>query len=827
MDTSQTGMSCARQKNTIICEGQDVQSVNIFLKGKAEIYMSAVDTNESKSKSEILDQSFKLFDLGQNTFLGVNDILLLGKYNFSCCASEESGIYSFPVSNKPQLKALIGSNKDYGAFMAASVSILISNTYSALLKIGEFTKNLAVLTDNLAIYLWYYKINQAASYTPNGAFFTLAMDNYQKLQEAAFAFPSGFAKDFFEQDHSDLMEADYVFSGDVDISRVEYFKHLMNVPSDTCKTFFTADKVITEYYLQDASNCLYDLQNSIRSVLGELNSRLNVLYSDNGDCIFTEYVKTAFAIMKSGADSSILINIIGYISSRIKALVSVLENEYMHSIYIDLERIDNVFEQLISFKELPVSGNSNSVELSDSFGEGINQELSNSAQKIVEYSDLPKKQADQFLENLRTYSRVKGHSTQDPGIRKIISDITADFFIIYERVFKKVYEQKNNSRLLDMFLRYGYMDEKLLSMENIAEIYRLSVLNENRHNSNIYDMKDWLTEIYEMKKDPSINEFGQDYNDVFREMKKRGEVTDKDKNDYDKNIDRRLNHEINNLFRINQKVCHGQISSYFPILNDEMITRDLGKAMVTPDIIQTCIKQITDIDFSAFYREVSFRSSEKSIEKEFIMKPAMPDIILMPTFGCRAAMWQELTGRDRSTSGRFVIPAFTAENISDLVLKLIGNFRWELCRTMMGAAWNDVSESSLTSDYTDYIQFYKKNKDLSDEAKEKLTTQIQKHRNMTREIFTSDYETWINFEAKGILRLNKVSRAILMKHCPFSKPIRTQLEKQPAYNAIVTQFDNLRAKHSKSLEGHYSKLSKSGIVLDPELEHNLIFYRDM
>lgn len=827
MDTNQRSMNYARQKNTIICEGHDVQSVNIFLKGKAEIYMSPIETDGSKSESEILDKSFKLFDLGQNTFLGVNDILLLGKYNFSCCASEESNIYSFPVSNKPQLDALISSNKDYGAFMAASVSILINNTYSSLLRISEFTKNLAVLTDNLAMYLWYYKINQAASYTPNGAFFTTAHDYYQKLQEAAFTFPSNFAKDYFEQDHSDLMETDYVFSGDVDISRVEYFKHLMNVPSDTCKNFFTSDRVITEYYIHDASNCLYDLQNSIKSVLGELNSRLNILYSDSEDCIFTEYVKTAFAIMKSGADSSVLINVIGYISSRIKAIVSNLEKEYIHSVNIDLERVDSMFEQLISFKELPVSGSSNNIEVSDNIGEGINQELSNSAQKIVEYSEISKKQADQFLENLRTYSRVKGHSTQDPNIRKLISDITSDFFIIYERVFKKVYEQKNNSRLLDMFLRYGYMDEKLLSMENIAEIYRLSVLSENKRNTNVYDMKDWLTEIYEMRKDPSINEFGQDYNDVFREMKKRGEVTDKDKNDYDNNIDRRLNHEISNLFRINQKVCHGQISSYFPVLNDEMITRDLGKAMVTSDTIQACIKKITDIDFSAFYREVSFRSAEKSIEKEFIMKPALPDIILMPTFGCRAAMWQELTGRDRSTSGRFVIPTFTTENIYDLVLKLIGNFRWELCRTMMGAAWNDVSESSLTSDYTDYIQFYKKNKDLSDEAKEKLATQIQKNRNMTREIFTSDYETWINFESKGVLRLNKVSRAILMKHCPFSKAIRTQLEKQPAYSSIITQFNNLRAKHSKSLEGHYSKLSKSGIVLDPELEHNLIFYRDM
>jgi hypothetical protein len=264
------------------------------------------------------------------------------------------------------------------------------------------------------------------------------------MQESGFVFPLVLDKIFFERDHSELTEADYVYSGEVDLSRIEYFKHLMNIPSDICKSFFCSDRVITEYYIQDASNCLYDLQNNIKSVLGELNRRMTLLYKDGEDCIFTEYVKTAFAVMKSGADASVLINIIGYISSKIKALVSVLEKEYIHPVNLDLERIDSMFEQLISFKDLPLSGNSNNVEVSADYGEGINQELSNSAQKIVEYSELPKKQADQFIDNLRAYSRIKGHSTQDPAVRKLISDITSDFFKIYEKVFKKVYEQKNN-----------------------------------------------------------------------------------------------------------------------------------------------------------------------------------------------------------------------------------------------------------------------------------------------------------------------------------------------------------------------------------------------
>ena len=155
----------------------------------------------------------------------------------------------------------------------------------------------------------------------------------------------------------------------------------------------------------------------------------------------------------------------------------------------------------------------------------------------------------------------------------------------------------------------------------------------------------------------------------------------------------------------------------------------------------------------------------------------MPDILLMPVYGTKAMMWQEITGRVRSSPGRFILPVFTDENLDDMIIRLAGNFRWELCRTMMGSAWNDITQSSLTADYADYIQFYRKNRELTEEAKEKVKSLISKYRNRLREIFTSEYEIWICNESNGNPRLNRVARSIFFKHCPFSRQIREQLEK--------------------------------------------------
>ncbi|HOQ10154.1 MAG TPA: hypothetical protein PLG09_08535 [Syntrophomonadaceae bacterium] len=137
---------------------------------------------------------------------------------------------------------------------------------------------------------------------------------------------------------------------------------------------------------------------------------------------------------------------------------------------------------------------------------------------------------------------------------------------------------------------------------------------------------------------------------------------------------------------------------------------------------------------------------------------------------------------------------------------------------------NKANEVSLYADYNDYIQFYAKNRDLSPEAKEKLKSEIKRHRNNPAEVFTEDYKTWINYESDGLVRLNKVARQILFKHCPFSQPIRDKLRNNPNYNTFINQYEQNRARQYKLLESRYAKLQKFG-DLDQDLLDNLAYYQ--
>ncbi|RCX13470.1 hypothetical protein DFR58_1174 [Anaerobacterium chartisolvens] len=814
----QSGNYSVKENDIIFNEGQDTQSVNLLLQGKLDAIISHSENACDAPKEQILRNGYRLFSIDQNVFINAADLFNSKKYSFSYIARESSTIYSFAAKSPESVIALIESQKDYAAYMVTSISTLLDLSYSALRDIRQIIKELSNLTDNLIVYFWLLKEKYSFASTPSENFFRDGLDKLQTLKDKNVDLPFKFDKAFLVRDFSEVFETEYLDPSAISTPRVDYYRHILELPLELRKSFFAADAFITEYHLKDASELFYDIYNALKESFCTANEYLERLYCDNKQCIFSEYQKASMDQDLSSHDTVEILKALDFTVLKIKEFAAIYKKQYNHKLDIDITYLELAVNQTKSH------ASASSIEVRGS-GETISEELKDSLEKIVTYSDVPKEIGQAFLANFSTFRHLKNKLSSDNSVRELKSAIAASYFNIYGAVFKKVVSEKNTSRLFSMFLNYSYMDENVLTPEEVNTLYYLSGKQPAPASYSAYGTKDWLINIYSKEKDPSINEFGQDYNDIFREKKKRKELSDKDKFKYDNDLDGRVDFEVKNMLRVAQKLCHGQISVYFPVLHSEMITRDLSKTQVTDSKIQEAIDKIVETDFSIFHREVSYRNADTGIEKEFIMKRVVPDIIRMPIYGCRSLMWQEITGRDRTTPGRLILPAFTGENLNDMLLKLLGNFRWELCRTMMGVSWNDITQKSLTSEYMDYIQFYKKNKDLSEEAKEKVKAQIQKYHNRARDIFTSDYEIWINHESKGIMRLNKVSREILFRHCPFSKAIREMLSKQPRFVDMAAKYENSKAKYVRELENRYNKIVKSGIALDPELEENLNFYK--
>lgn len=812
------GQYSSKQDELLICEGSRTSSIILMLTGNMDVYLSPFDDISNKDES-IITKSCRLFTLEQNTFLSINDILSNGQNSFSLKSKEACNLYCFPATSIKGIKNIISTQKDYSTYIVSSLATLIKLSNNAYQKLLPICQSINTLTHNLNVYYWAIKDKYYFQSTPD----IENLITYQKVYEDA----KNSNYNFFPLDSDSLMtHYDIKNSQDndeeIDTSSIEYFSSLLNVPLDQRKGFFNSDDIVCEYHIQKGSETLNFLKNAIKNLLSTLFKNMDCLYMSSNNLIFS-YGKIAVASKEDKEAAMTVLSILKQSIDIFVKNVEKLQNEFDCFTALNTAELFEYYEIVKSNAAITQSTlNSDNISVDTE----LPQELENSLEKILKYSSCTQDIIDSFNKRLGQFRALKDKTSNESDIRDLRSSLADDFFVVYEEAFKRTQKENHCPKLISMFLNFGYMDERLLTKDQTVTLYRLCDKEYPSSNYSIYNTKRWMENIYQNQKDPSINDFGLNYSDVFRDMKKRKLVTDQDKPAYDNDYNAKLNFEINNMLKTNQKVCHGQMSSYFPILYKDIITRDLEKAVVTPARIKQSIDNLLATDFSIFYREIWYKNDLKGIEKESIMKEILPDIIIVPTFGSRGSMWQEITGRGRNTPARFILPAFTDENISDMVLKLIGAFRWELCRTMMGVSWNDITEKSLTSEYTDYIQFFKKNHDLTEDAKEKIKVQIQKNRSMMKEIFTSDYDTWINYESKGSLRLNKVARSILFRYCPLTKEIRNTLAKQPAFSDLAMQLNASRAKTAKSLTAKYAKIFKNDPI-DKDMELNLIYYRDL
>ena len=229
--------------------------------------------------------------------------------------------------------------------------------------------------------------------------------------------------------------------------------------------------------------------------------------------------------------------------------------------------------------------------------------------------------------------------------------------------------------------------------------------------------------------------------------------------------------EIDNMFKVVNRITYGNITNFSPVLNGNDFFNDPDKMLTTRDKVYDAINKVRIVDCSAFYRPIYSHGLGGDMKHESLMLEILPDIILMPNAGTKAMMWQETASVKNDTPARFMIPIFTGSDLNELMIELIGRYRWEICRKIQGVRWNDIREHCLTSDYYDYLQFYRKNRDLTSEAKEQLKIALSRAKNNFSEVFVKDYLNWIKYESKGGFRLNKFVSNIMFTYCPFSKDI--------------------------------------------------------
>ena len=445
-------------------------------------------------------------------------------------------------------------------------------------------------------------------------------------------------------------------------------------------------------------------------------------------------------------------------------------------------------------------------------------DFSNSCEKILNYAGMADGDKQKLSQKIAEFAAMSDQGASDDGARRLRKELTAYYYELYKLVFFKSIEDAKIPEEVMMFLYFGYIDEKLAGAENTQILYEMMRTMKLDEKMRVFTFYQWLRLIYMGKKDPSVNDFSTDYITTLRKLRREGSITEEQEREALVDGKKRVTFEIDNMFKSANRMMSSRITTFVPFFSEQVLTRPLEKSLLSFEKIHKTLEVIKAVDYSLFFRQTVYTAPELGLDKAFIMVEILPDIILMPVVGTRAAMWQEITGAKRTTPGRFVLPIAEEEDLSPVMIKLCAEFRWELCKRIQGARWNDLTERSLTSDYVDYIDTYRKNRDLSQEAKDRIKSAMAKHRNSYKEMFVADYMTYIQYESSGALRHNKVVRLILFNYCPFSKVIREgAIATNPQYTQLIERYNHKAAHEIHLFDIATGRIEKAGHPIPAEL----------
>lgn len=592
----------------------------------------------------------------------------------------------------------------------------------------------------------------------------------------------------------------------------------------------------------------WEVNNSISVVRDYMQEYINLIKKDDS--------LTIGAIMEAAAQmrrfSMGIVEMENYLHYNMDILIAPKKND-MFNLYFELaatakakkhniEEISAKLESVARFaRKLPVYNkrlvNRRLEEYKNSDFEGnaqnsgqLRKEIDimtvDSVSVILEYAGYDDEAADEISMMIEEYRTLPDRNSSEQSVYTKRKKLTAVFYEIYYRAFiRAVNDERSMPWVVEMFLNFGFVSTGFIEEERCRELYELVSHLEICNSDHIYTIYQWLRSIYYGEKEPSKNELDMNYSSYIANEWKMGRITANGAKEAMDDQNKKVEYEIKNMCASVNRATYGKITTFCPILSDYDLINTVEKMLVTAERIDEAINEIRKLDYSVFYREVTFSDVNRGINAERIMKEVLPDVILMPNAGSRGMMWQEIADVRNDTPARIMFPLFTSADLDDMMLEVVGRYRWEMCRRVQGVYWNDVREASLTAEYYSYLQFYRHNHDLSTEAKEKIKNSIARAKNNYREVFVRDYINWIKYESKGSFRLNKLSRDILVRYCPFVKSVRTELKNNPMYQSSIGKFENDNSKKLIRYKSLYDKYEKTGGTITDELKGNMMYYQ--
>ncbi|NLV66288.1 MAG: cyclic nucleotide-binding domain-containing protein [Spirochaetes bacterium] len=800
-----------KQGEILFIQGGNPDRIYMLQDGEIEI-LSAPAEFAGLDKNIIIDKSARVFSLkGKSMLLGFSG-LLASPYTRSARAVTASQVVEYPL---PQggFRGIAGREMNTSINMLRQLFNNFMNAQAHMKKTVSAYVRLCQVDDNMA--LAHSSLAKGSGPDP----VVKKSDDLRTLFNMnRGTIPSIITVDFLLEDRSAQFRKSYTEKIAMDSLVPEYAdlaKRVLKLDPQIIATMLKADSDIALSLFTAITRGFDRMLDNTSAIMEKFEQKIKTFFDGPGS--WAEY----FTAMDGLKDWSSRGGLASDFQSGLARLMQRLEAMALEVSGKGFGRFDGynkLLNMLAGRGERSVAAANEPAEAEGDFAGApsvISTGLQKSIFQIFEFAMVEKEFQNRLLKMLNDFKMSKNPFGTESDERKMRRFITQMYWDLYKQVFVRSKIESTTPRAAKLMLNYGFLDDTMLTPEQIAELNDLARMRERQPEFPVYSEYEFLSMIYNGDEEPSITEMGLAYDAFLREQEKYQKKNKGEENTEDPNspMSKTL-HEISQRLASTAAVCSGGTATAFPILTAELVKGSFKNLYQNKHAVSEIIKKLRDIDFSVFYRETVLRldSAREVIEEEVV-----PYFVLLPIYGTKTLLWQEISGNNKRSLGRIMIPVFFAGELEKSLMHTLACYRWELNRSMKGAMWADPIEGGISGEYFDYVNTFKKNSRLSPEMKEQISLRFKSLRT-NRDRFAADYMLWVEFEREGIMKLNNVVREMFFKHIPFKKETREILENMPAYSKYAGRYKNVQAREIAAFERKFKKYQNDAGEYPAEIE---------
>lgn len=801
----------------LFLQGENPVKLYMLQDGEVEV-LSTPDEFLGLDSDIVIDKSVRVCSLkGKMMLVGFSGALS-SRYSRSVRAITDCEIVEYPV---PQggFKGVAVRDINGSINMLRQIFNIFTLSQNQLKKTAALFVRLSQIDDNLLLLV----SNLASGSVPESL--SKKGDDINSI----FSFnkgkiPETVTADFVIEDKGALLKKSYSDKLVKDVianDYVELIKKLLKLDPQVMAAVIKNDPEIAVSIFTSVSSAADGVLDNVHSIIERINQKIKTFYGGSDSWAF--YFARSNGVRDWNSSARLAPDFFenfGKINSRIDVMFSEITGKRLASLpgYSEMMKALTASEPAAEIQEPVVQSveRNEDVKTTVSAPALVSTGLQKSIFQIFEFSMVDKEFQNRLLKLLNDYNNMSTAAIAESDARKLRRYIAQLYWELYQQVFVRSKSESSIPKAVKLMLNFGFLDDRLLEPEHIIELNDLARVRERDTELTILFEYEFLSKIYSGQEEPSITEMGLTYDAYLREQEKtqkRKDIADSKGDSSDLNLQKTL-HEINQRLKTTAAVCSGSTVTAFPILTSDAVKGSLKNMYVSKTKLNSIAKKLIDIDFSLFYRETVLRMDSA---REIIMEEILPYLVLVPIAGAKTLLWQELTGNNRRSMARFMIPVFFSGDLEKSLMHSFACFRWELTKNSKGAMWADPIEGGVTGEYFDYVNNFKKNSKLSPDMKEKIALRFKSLRT-NRDRFADDYMLWVEYEREGIMKLNTVVREMFFKHIPFKKEIRDNLENMPAFNKFAARYKNISARDFAAYERKFKKYQDESDGYPKEIE---------